>query len=136
MDISIQEPCISIQNGTRPSPRPTIPLAGAPTSIWKASTRSSPGAAVWRCLTHRCSTSRRLQTIGSCCSSWGCATNSDVLERTMTLHYDGVPGHENEPVVVAVFDIDPVELQLSDPGKPAWRRADSVVSTAAAKLGE
>jgi hypothetical protein len=54
----------------------------------------------------------------------------------MTLNYDGVPGHENEPVVVAVFDIDPVELQLSDPGKPAWRRADSVVSTAAAKAGE
>lgn len=38
-------------------------------------------------------------------------------------HYDGVPRSGHEPVVVAVFGIGPVDMQLVDPGKPAWRQA-------------
>jgi hypothetical protein len=39
-----------------------------------------------------------------------------------TFHYDGVPRGTTEPVVIAVFGIEPVELVLADPKLPAWRR--------------
>jgi hypothetical protein len=45
-----------------------------------------------------------------------------VKRAARTPHYDGVPRHVKEPVVVAVFGMGPVDLQLSDPDKPAWRR--------------
>jgi hypothetical protein len=54
----------------------------------------------------------------------------------MTPHHDGVPGHENEPDVVAEFDIGPVELQLRIQASQHGAGAGSVVATAAAKLGE
>jgi len=42
------------------------------------------------------------------------------VERTP--HYDGVMANAKEPAVIALFGIAPVDLQLVDPTKPAWRR--------------
>jgi len=39
-----------------------------------------------------------------------------------TPHYDGVERSAREPAVIALFGIAPVQLQLVDPDKPAWRR--------------
>jgi hypothetical protein len=39
-----------------------------------------------------------------------------------TPHYDGVKRSAREPAVIALLGIAPVQLQLVDPGKPAWRR--------------
>jgi hypothetical protein len=39
-----------------------------------------------------------------------------------TPHYDGVKADTKEPAVIALFGIAPVDLQLVDPIKPAWRR--------------
>lgn len=39
-----------------------------------------------------------------------------------TPHYDGVMPSAKEPAVIALFGIAPVEFQLVDPSKPAWRR--------------
>jgi hypothetical protein len=38
-----------------------------------------------------------------------------------TPHYDGVKRTATEPAVIALFGIAPVQLQLVDPSKPAWR---------------
>jgi hypothetical protein len=38
-----------------------------------------------------------------------------------TPHYDGVKKSAKEPAVIALFGIAPVQLELVDPGKPAWR---------------
>jgi hypothetical protein len=46
-----------------------------------------------------------------------------VKRAARTPHYDGVPGHVKEPVVIAVFGMGPVDMQLSDPSKPGYRRA-------------
>jgi len=45
-----------------------------------------------------------------------------VLRHSRTWHYDGVPADKNEPAVIAVFGMGPVDIRLSDPGKPSWRR--------------
>ena len=39
-----------------------------------------------------------------------------------TPHYDGVKKSAKSPAVIALFGIAPVQLQLVDPTKPAWRR--------------
>jgi hypothetical protein len=39
-----------------------------------------------------------------------------------TPHYDGVMTDANEPAVIALFGIAPVQLELVDPGKPGWRK--------------
>jgi hypothetical protein len=39
-----------------------------------------------------------------------------------TPHYDGVMANAKEPAVIALFGIAPVDLNLVDPTKPAWRR--------------
>jgi hypothetical protein len=39
-----------------------------------------------------------------------------------TPHYDGVKRNAKEPAVIALFGIAPVQLQLVDPGRPAWRQ--------------
>lgn len=39
-----------------------------------------------------------------------------------TPHYDGVKKSAKEPAVIALFGIAPVQLELVDPGKAAWRR--------------
>lgn len=36
-------------------------------------------------------------------------------------HYDGVKPDAKEPAVIGIFGIAPVQLELVDPGKPAWR---------------
>src|SRR5271165_5811345 len=38
-----------------------------------------------------------------------------------TPHYDGVQRDAKEPAVIALFGIAPVQFELVDPGKPAWR---------------
>jgi hypothetical protein len=45
-----------------------------------------------------------------------------VLRHARTWHYDGVPAEGKEPVIVAVFGIGPVDIQLTDPKQPTWRR--------------
>jgi hypothetical protein len=45
-----------------------------------------------------------------------------VLRHAHTPHYDGVPSNVKEPVVIALFGIAPVDLQLVDASKPAYRR--------------
>ncbi len=39
-----------------------------------------------------------------------------------TLHYDGVKPDAKEPAIIGIFGMAPVQLELLDPGKPAWRR--------------
>jgi hypothetical protein len=39
-----------------------------------------------------------------------------------TPHYDGVKRNGNEPAVIALFGIAPVQFELVDPAKPAWRK--------------
>lgn len=39
-----------------------------------------------------------------------------------TPHYDGVMRGAPEAAVIALFGIAPVQLELVDPGQPAWRR--------------
>jgi hypothetical protein len=39
-----------------------------------------------------------------------------------TPHYDGVKRDAKEPAVIALFGIAPVQLELVDPARPAWRR--------------
>ena len=38
-----------------------------------------------------------------------------------TPDYDGVIRSHNEPVVIAICGIGPVNFTLSDPSKPPWR---------------
>jgi hypothetical protein len=45
-----------------------------------------------------------------------------VKRTARTFHYDGVPSGIKEPVVVAVFGIGPVNIELSDPNLPSWRK--------------
>lgn len=39
-----------------------------------------------------------------------------------TWHYDGVPANGTEPAIIALFGMAPVDLQLADPNRPAWRK--------------
>jgi hypothetical protein len=45
-----------------------------------------------------------------------------VRRVTRTPHYDGVIRGANEPAVIALFGIAPVEFELVDPTKPGWRK--------------
>ena len=45
-----------------------------------------------------------------------------VLRHARTWHYDGVPADGQEPVIIAVFGMGPVDIRLVDPGQPSWRR--------------
>ena len=46
-----------------------------------------------------------------------------VKRAARTPHYDGVPRDGSEPAVIAVFGMGPVDIELSDPGKPpSWRQ--------------
>jgi hypothetical protein len=40
-----------------------------------------------------------------------------------TPHYDGVKKGAEEPVVIGIFGMAPVDLKLIDPSEPAWRYA-------------
>ena len=44
-----------------------------------------------------------------------------VTRVARTPHYDGVKRDAKEPAVIALFGVAPVELELVDPNKPAWR---------------
>jgi hypothetical protein len=46
---------------------------------------------------------------------------SYVRRVALTPHYDGVIRSRNEPVVIAICGIGPVNFTLSDPSKPPWR---------------
>src|SRR5712672_2633564 len=39
-----------------------------------------------------------------------------------TPHYDGVVKDANEPAVIGLFGIAPVQFELVDPAKPRWRK--------------
>jgi hypothetical protein len=39
-----------------------------------------------------------------------------------TPHYDGVKTDAKEPAVIGLFGIAPVQFELVDPAKPAWRK--------------
>ncbi len=45
-----------------------------------------------------------------------------VKRAARTFHYDGVPAGIQEPVVIAVFGIGPVNIELADPKRPSWRQ--------------
>jgi hypothetical protein len=38
-----------------------------------------------------------------------------------TPHYDGVIRSHNEPAIIAICGIGPVNYKLVDPSKPGWR---------------
>jgi hypothetical protein len=44
-----------------------------------------------------------------------------VRRVALTPHYDGVIRSHNEPVVIAICGIGPVNFTLTDPSKPPWR---------------
>ena len=46
---------------------------------------------------------------------------SYVRRVALTPHYDGVIRSHNEPVVIAICGMGPVNFTLSDPSKPPWR---------------
>jgi hypothetical protein len=46
---------------------------------------------------------------------------SYVQRVALTPHYDGVIRDHNEPAVIAICGIGPINFKLSDPSKPAWR---------------
>jgi hypothetical protein len=45
-----------------------------------------------------------------------------VKRTARTPHYDGVPQGKADPAVIAIFGLGPVDIQLVDPTKPAWRQ--------------
>ncbi len=45
-----------------------------------------------------------------------------VLRHAHTPHYDGVREGEKEPAVIAIFGIAPINLELAERSKPAWRK--------------
>jgi len=45
-----------------------------------------------------------------------------VRRMARTPHYDGVMANAKEPAVIALFGVAPVDLQLVDSTKPAWRQ--------------
>ncbi|MHB8883563.1 MAG: cupin domain-containing protein [Methylovirgula sp.] len=49
-------------------------------------------------------------------------TGGFVRRVAHTPHYDGVKEDGNEPAVIAIFGIAPVDFKLVDPNKPSWRR--------------
>jgi hypothetical protein len=49
------------------------------------------------------------------------SAGSYVRRVALTPHYDGVIRSHNEPAVIAICGIGPVNFQLSDPSQPPWR---------------
>jgi hypothetical protein len=49
------------------------------------------------------------------------AAGGFVRRVARTPHYDGVKKDANEPAVIGLFGIAPVQFELADPEKPAWR---------------
>jgi hypothetical protein len=49
------------------------------------------------------------------------SAGSYVHRVALTPHYDGVIRSHNEPAVIAICGIGPVNFKLSDPSKPGWR---------------
>jgi hypothetical protein len=49
------------------------------------------------------------------------SAGSYVHRVALTAHYDGVIRGHNEPAVIAICGIGPVNFALSDPSKEAWR---------------
>jgi hypothetical protein len=49
------------------------------------------------------------------------SAGSYVHRVALTPHYDGVIRGHNEPAVIAICGVGPVNFALSDPSKPAWR---------------
>ena len=49
------------------------------------------------------------------------SAGSYVHRVALTPHYDGVIRGHNEPAVIAICGIGPVNFKLSDPSKPGWR---------------
>jgi hypothetical protein len=49
------------------------------------------------------------------------SARSYVHRVALTPHYDGVIRGHDEPAVIAICGIGPVNFKLSDPSKPAWR---------------
>jgi hypothetical protein len=47
---------------------------------------------------------------------------SFVRRVARTPHYDGVKKNASEPAVIGLFGIAPVQFELVDPSKPAWRK--------------
>ncbi len=45
-----------------------------------------------------------------------------VKRAARTAHYDGVPPGQDEPAVIAIFGLGPVDMELVDPTKPSWRQ--------------
>jgi hypothetical protein len=45
-----------------------------------------------------------------------------VLRAARTPHYDGVRADAKEPVTIAIFGMAPINLELVEQGKPAWRK--------------
>jgi hypothetical protein len=45
-----------------------------------------------------------------------------VKRTARTPHYDGVPRGQPDPAVIAIFGLGPVDIQLVDPTKPAFRQ--------------
>lgn len=45
-----------------------------------------------------------------------------VRRLARTPHYDGVKKDAKEPAIIGLFGIAPVQIELVDPNKPAWRR--------------
>jgi len=55
---------------------------------------------------------------------WQSQQNGGFVRRVAhTPHYDGVKKSAAERVVIEIFGAGPVDLQLVDPSKPAWRYA-------------
>ena len=55
---------------------------------------------------------------------------SYVRRVALTPHYDGVIRNHNEPVVIAICGIGPVNFTLIDPSKPPWRRCERAAGSA------
>jgi hypothetical protein len=49
------------------------------------------------------------------------APGSFVRRVAGTPHYDGVIRSHNEPAIIAICGIGPVNYKLVDPSKPGWR---------------
>jgi len=49
-------------------------------------------------------------------------TGGFVLRVVRTPHYDGVRAEGKDPAVIAIFGIAPINLELVEPGNPAWRK--------------
>ena len=45
-----------------------------------------------------------------------------VRRVTRAPHYDGVKKDGNEPAVIGLFGVGPVQFELVDPSKPRWRQ--------------